>query len=394
MKLGLQGRKAMPRKAGAWSLAALGLALATAATAEAPAGSGGRCAGQKNCESRTQGVPIDPALPAYVPHGKLSGKLRIYGSPLGGQVDAWVAEFKKYHPDLIFENSFPSSDAAAGALMTGTADIASTGREPILVEYLAFYEVFQYDLTEVAVASGTYNIRGRTPSVVIYVNKDNPLAHLTVDQVDGIFGSMRSGGYDGYVWRLENGRGADKDIRTWGQLGLTGEWANKPIHTHGYANSGMANYFQRVVFKGGDKWAPNYQQYAESFTKMVPRGDYGPGSSQYMLQQIVKDKYAIGWSFIPQQDRMMSGQVKAIELGTDPKGPFYAPNLANALSRNYPLTRSVFFYLKKPKTGLDPNVAEFMRFVMSREGQQNVANMGIYLPLPAKIAAAELAKLQ
>ena len=352
-----------------------------------------RCAGLKTCESVQRDIPVDPALPSYTPKSAISGKLRIYGSPLGGQVDAWVAGFKKYQPNVQFENAFPSSDAAAGGLIVSDVDIASTGREAMLSEFLAFYEVLQYDLLEVAVASGTYDTRGRTPSVVVYVNKDNPLTQLTVDQLDGIFGSERTGGYDGYIWKTEYARGPEKNIRTWDQLGLTGEWANKPIQTHGYAFTGMTNYFQRVVLKGGDKWAPNYKEYTESFTKMVPHGDYGPGSSQYMLEQVAQDKYAIAWSFIPQQERMKNGTVKALKIGVQPGGPYYAPNLENSLTRAYPLTRSVFFYLKKPPQGVDPKVQEFMRYVMSKQGQEDVAKLGVYLPLPADAAAKELEKV-
>jgi len=367
------------------------LALAAAVLAPASATVPG-CAGKKECNIQPAKVSEDPALPDYKPTPGMSGEISIFGSMMGGQVDAWIEAFKAYQPGIAFKTKFPSSDGAAAGLISGVADIGSAGREAMLSEHLAFAETFLYDLYEATVATGSYNIRGRTPSVVIYVNKDNPIDKLTVDQLDGIFGSERSGAYEGYYWRSNRGRGPEKDIRSWGQLGLGGAWASQPIRTHGYALTGMTEFFNRTVFKGGDKWNPNYQEHVESFTKMVPNGDFGLGASQYMMEQIVKDRYAIGWSFIPQQDRMRSGEVKQVAIGTSPAGPFYLPTLENSLSRKYPLTRSVFFYLKKdPKTGLKPEVAEFMRFIYSRQGQAAVAKLGVYLPLPAQTAAQQFA---
>lgn len=352
------------------------------------------CSGLKDCNVETPKVSADPRLPEYRANAPLKGRLRIFGSPLGGLIDSWVAEFRKHHPSVRFDNAYPSSEGAVAGMMAGGADIGSSGREAMLADFLGFAETFNYGLVEAAVATGTYNVRGRTPSVVIYVHKDNPISRLTIDQLDGIFGSERTGGYEGFMFRTEHARGPEKNIRTWGQLGLRGDWADKTIRTHGYAWTGMTNYFQRVVFKGGDKFNPNYQQYVESFTKMVPHGDYGAASSQLMLEQIAKDKFAIAWSFIPQADRMRAGGVKAVALGTSPSGPFYLPNLENTFSRKYPLTRSIFFYLKKPPTGVDPLTLEFMRFVYSRQGQAVVAAHGAYLPLPAEAVSQEMAKLK
>ncbi len=351
------------------------------------------CPGQKDCAVPAPEVRADAALPPYRPTEMLTGTLKIFGSDMNGQVDAWISAFRKVQPKVTFQTRFPSSDGAVAGLVGADADIGSAGREAMLSEHLAFQETFGYDLYEAPVASGSFNGRGKTPSVVIYVHKDNPLTHLTVDQLDGIFGSMRTGGYEGFYWRTDRGRGADKDIRTWGQLGLTGAWAAMPIRPYGYALSGMGEFFERKVLKGGNKWHPDYQQVVESFSKMVPNGDFGPGSSLYMLDQVRQNKGAIAWSFLPMENRMQSGELKQIAIGTDPAGPFYLPDLENTLSRKYPLTRSVFFYLKNdPKEGLIPLVREFLRFVYSRDGQQAVAAHKSYLPLPAEEAGRQLAR--
>lgn len=351
------------------------------------------CPGQKDCHIASPNVAADVDLPPYRPEAGLTGTLRIFGSDMNGQMNMWINAFRKLQPDVAFETKFPSSDGAVAGLVGAGADIGSAGREAMLSEHLAFEETFGYEVHEAPVASGTFNGRGRTPSVVIYVHKDNPVERLTLDQLDGIFGSMRSGGYRGFHWETSRGRGADKDIRIWGQVGVAGPLAAARIRPYGYALTGMGEFFERSVLKGGNKWHPDYEQVVESFSKMVPNGDFGPGSSLYMLDQVTRHPEAIAWSFLPMEQRMRSGTLKQVAIGVDPAGPFYLPTLANILTRKYPLTRSVFFYLKKdPKAGLSPLVAQFMRFIYSRDGQAIVAARQIYLPLPADIAARELAR--
>ena len=131
------------------------------------------------------------------------------------------------------------------------ADIGASGREPVLTEYLSFDETFGDDLTEVAVATGAYDKKGKTWAIIIYVNKDNPLTELTMAQLDGIFGAQRTGGYKGYKWMPEYARGAQQKYQDLGAIGPDGKWANEPIQTYGYANTGMTNFFQLKVFHNG-----------------------------------------------------------------------------------------------------------------------------------------------
>ncbi|MEO6873540.1 MAG: hypothetical protein ABI222_01835, partial [Opitutaceae bacterium] len=203
------------------------------------------------------------ALPRYQPTQKIGGVIRMGGVVMSGLVTAWEEAFVKYHPDIRFANHLLSSDIAMSAMTMGDADIAPCGREPDLVEVLGFTESYLYDVTPIVVGSGAWTTvrgQGSSWSPVIFVSKDNPLSKITMRQLDGVFGAQRTGGYHENSALFDPGaaRGPERDIRTWGQLGLTGEWADKPIQTYGYADTGMRHFFELRVFNGGGKWNPNY----------------------------------------------------------------------------------------------------------------------------------------
>lgn len=332
-------------------------------------------------------------LPNYVPRQKVSGTIRNFGFPMNGLLEAWEKGFAQFHPGVKFDDRLPTSDAAVGGLVCEIADIAVCGREPMLTELEAFYDAFGSELVEVIVATGTYDVR-TTWSVAIFVNKENPIAQLTMKQLDGIFGSARTGGYQGFRFVPDGARSADRDIRTWGQLGVKGEWANRPIQTYGYAFTGQAQFFQRKVFHGGDKWNPNYREYVESGSKMLADGAAGQSLGvNAMLAELSKDKYGIGWTGIVQGKKFPG--VKVIAIAANDGGPYVMPSASTVQSRAYPLTRSVYMFLKRPAgTRLDPKVEEFLRYVLSREGQELVARNQKYLPLTAELALEERSKIE
>jgi phosphate transport system substrate-binding protein len=334
-------------------------------------------------------------LPHYRPGQKVSGTIRSFGFSLGGMMPTWEEGFRKYHPDVHFEDKFPSGDVAIAGLVSGVSDMGPQGRELVLTEYLAFYETFHYYPTDITVMTGAYDVEGMACGLVVYVNKDNPVTRLTMKQLDGIFGSERTGGLRGFKWTLEAGRGAKDDIRTWGQLGLTGEWADKPIHTYGHAPSGTTNFFQLKVLNGGDKWNPNYQGYVETGSKMIADNDEAQlGGLQHMLKdELANDKYGIAWTVIPQA-RKVPG-LKPVALAAKDGGLYVEPTKENFQNRTYPLTRSIYIYLNRPPgQPLDPKVKEFLRYILSREGQEVVEREGKYLPLTAEVAREQLKKLE
>lgn len=347
-----------------------------------------------SAQSATPGVQAGE-LPRYRPEQQVSGTIRNFGFGLGGVLKQWEAAFQKFQPAVRFEDKLPTSDAAIPALVTGVTDLAPDGGEPIITETLSFYETYGYNLTSVTVASGAYDVEGRSNGIVVYVNKDNPITELTMAQLDGIFGAERSGGLVGFKWTLGGGRGAETNIRTWGQLGLTGAWADKPIQTYGHAPSGTARFFQLKVLRNSDKWNPNYREYVETGSKMI--GDDDPaqhGGLHHMLaDELAHDTYGIAWTVAPQA-RNVAG-IKPIALAARDGGPYVVPSRENFQSRAYPLVRSIYIYLNRaPQQRLDPKLKEFLRFVLSRDGQDIVAKDGNYLPLPASVVREQLAKLE
>jgi phosphate transport system substrate-binding protein len=289
-----------------------------------------------------------------------------------------------------------SSESSIGGLYSGASDLGPSGHEAELMDLLPFTEIFGYYPTEIMVASGAFDpgIKGGSGSLVIFVNKDNPITKLTIKQLDGIFGAERTGGLQGVVLSPEYGRSAKDNIRKWGQIGLTCEWADKTINTYGYVFTGMKWFFQMKVFNGGDKWNPNYREYVETESAMVDR-EHPQGRTltiSQMLADLSKDKYGI--AYCPLHYARNFPQVKPLAIAPKEGGPYIEPTRESFQNRTYPLTRSVFIYLNRaPSQPVDPKLKEFLRYILSREGQQEVVKYGRYLPLPAEVIREQLKKL-
>ncbi len=334
-------------------------------------------------------------LPRYAPAKQLNGTIRLFGSSLGGLVTAWESGFRRIQPGIRFENRFPSSDAGIAGLVAGVADLGPQAREQTLVERLMFFETFGHPAGSIAVATGGYDVEGMADGLVIFVQKDNPLSKLTMQQLDGIFGAQRTGGFRGFKWSLRNGRAAAENIRTWGQLGLKGAWADREIHTYGYAPTGMSNFFQLNVLHGGDKWNPNYREYVESGTKMIGDGDRsGAGGLRHMLaDRLAHDRFGIAYGVLSQAKGIRG--VKVIALAARPGGPYVPPSPQSFQDHSYPLSRSIYMYFNRvPGRALAPQVSEFLRFILSRDAQRAVERHGGYLPLTPALAQRGLEGLE
>jgi phosphate transport system substrate-binding protein len=339
------------------------------------------------------GAPAE--LPAYQPETSVSGTIRNFGFGLGGVLKDWEQAFQRYHPEVRFDDHLPTSDAAIPALVTGVTDLAPDGGEATLTENLSFFEVYGYPVTDITVASGAFDVEGKSNGPVLFVHQDNPLASLSLKQLDGIFGAARTAGMRGFKWTPSDGRGAQHDIRTWGQLGLTGEWADKPIQTYGHAPSGTTRFFQWKVLGNGDKWNPNYREYVETGSKMIAdedRAEQRLGLQSMLRTELAHDRYGIAWTVMPQAKGVEG--IKAIALApVDGAAPVPASK-ESFQSRRYPLVRSIYIFLnRKPGTAVEPKLREFLRFVLSREGQQLVERNGSYLPLPAEVVLEQRKKL-
>ena len=300
-------------------------------------------------------VQVDPALPEYTKTSGVSGSIKSIGSDtMNNEMALWAEGFQAMYPNVRVEIEGKGSSTAPPALINGTSNFGPMSRAMMSKEIDAFEEKFGYKPTQ---------LRTSIDMLAVYVHKDNPLQGLTLQQIDAIFSKTRKGRYG-------------KNIRTWGDLGLTGEWKNKPISLYGRNSaSGTYGYFKKhALFKGDYKDEVKEQ----------------PGSSS-VVQGVASDKYGIGYSGIGYK----TADVRAVALSTDTgKNPYFAEaSPDNAYSGEYPLAR--FLYLSvnhKPGSRLDPLRAEFIKYVFSQQGQSDVVKDGYY-PVPATIAREDLEKV-
>lgn len=302
---------------------------------------------------------LDAALPAYKPRRdiKLAGTFKGAASDvLPGLANAWFAAFKKIYPKVNLSVAPPyAGSLGAKELVKQNIDFVFVSRELKPDDITDFKAKFGYAPTSVPISGGSYRHFGFLDAVGFFVSRDNPLDRISYAQLDAIFSSTHH-------------RGA-KPITTWGQLGLTGDWADKPIHAYGIKPwNGFEEFVrQRVLSVDGKRgeWSDNVH-----YDKLVFP----------MAKHAVEDRYAIGYTGIAYVD----APVKMLALGENESGPFVAPSYENVARATYPLSRLIFFNVNKaPGKTLDPALTEFLRFVLSREGQQIVREQALYLPLRA-----------
>jgi phosphate transport system substrate-binding protein len=331
-------------------------------------------------------------LPHYEPKRKLSGTLRFWGNNYlkDGKLAAyWKEGFEKFHPDLKVEYVLPTGAIAVMALACGVADVGMNNKAT-LTDLLTFEQMFHYPVSEVMVATGSYDVYGWTPPHIIVVNKDNPLARISMKQLDGVFGGARYGGYAGSVWHTEPPytRGPEGNIRTWGQLGLSGEWADKPIHIGGQnLSAGATLTFNLRVLKGSAQFAEGYR----TFTNYIMPGGKINSWSKQAQRAIAEDRYAMYYV----SPLSLSPDMKELAVQGEDGGPYVKRTLESVRDRSYPLVNEQRIYFnRKPGAPMDPKAEEFLRYVLSQEGQGEVQREGRYLPLTGEMVRAELKKLE
>jgi phosphate transport system substrate-binding protein len=337
-------------------------------------------------------------LPEYKPAAQMSGTIRQWGSNYlaDSMLEQYLEEgFRKHHPDVKFENNLSSTFIGMAGLYTKRADLAPMGRKPTWDELQAYQRVFSTMPVEIMMATGSYNVAGWTFALVPFVHKDNPILKLTIEQLDGIFGAERDGGWTGNEWDPGAARGPEKNIRTWDQLGLTGEWVGKPIHVYAYnLNYHFPRDFAEKVMKGGNKWNETMREFSNKTRTGIAADDkdFGTllGAGEQMVAEVARDRYGITYTGILYR----KPEVKSVALAKDSSGPYVEPALETVQARTYPLTREVYYYANRaPGKTLDPLTKEYLRFVLSREGQEAVQRDGKYLPLTAEAARDQLRKL-
>jgi phosphate transport system substrate-binding protein len=340
-------------------------------------------------------------LPRYEPQARISGTIRQWGNNYledSGLIKVWEDAFRSFHPDVRFVDNLSSSSVAFPGLIAGAADLAPLGRQALWDELKgvereggasASEGVGDSELVEFVMATGSFNVRGWTFALGVFVHKDNPIERLTFDQLDGIFGAERTGGWKGLTWDSSIARGPEKNIRKWGQLGLAGAWAERPINVYGYnLKYHFADEFDKKILKGSSKWVETMRMYSNE-AGLKADGSLSPGGELFM-DDLSRDPFGIAYTGIP----FLTPQTKPVTLSRNPGDPFVPLTLETVQDRTYPLLRDVFYYLRRRKGApVDPRLSEFLRFVVSREGQQAIQEDGKYLPLTPDAAQLQLAKL-
>lgn len=291
-------------------------------------------------------VKVDPNLPVYTPVAGVSGSLKSVGSDtMNNEMTLWAEGFLRHYPNVKIEIEGKGSSTAPPALIAGTSQFGPMSRAMKDAEVADFEKKYGYKPTSLPTS---------IDMLAVYVNKDNPIKGMSLQQVDAVFSKTRKGGYS-------------TDIKSWGQLGLTGEWASKPISLYGRNSaSGTYGYLKKNALFGGD--------YKDSVKEQ-------PGSSS-VVQGVASDKFAIGYSGIGYK----TADVRAVALAVEEGDDFIAAEPANAYTGEYPLARFLYLYVNhKPGTELDPLRREFVRYIFSKQGQEDVVKDG-YFPVPASIA--------
>lgn len=289
---------------------------------------------------------VDPKLPDYTRTSGVSGNLTSQGSDtLANLMTLWAEEFKNNYPNVNIQIQAAGSSTAPPALAEGTSNLGPMSRMMKDSEIEAFEARHGYRPTAVPVA---------IDALAIFVHKDNPIKGLTIAQVDAIFSSTRR-------------CGADKNIDRWGDLGMTGAWANRPIQLYGRNSvSGTYGYFKdNALCKGDFKNSVNEQ----------------PGSAS-VVQSISTSLNAIGYSGIGYR----TSSVRTVPLATKAGEPFVDATPEQAASGEFPLSRFLYVYVnKRPNQPMQPLDREFVKLILSKQGQEVVVRDG-YVPLPASLA--------
>ena len=300
-----------------------------------------------------QALKVDSGLQPYQRVSGVSGSLSSVGSDtMNNMMTLWAETFRKMYPNVKIQVEGKGSSTAPPALIAGTSQFGPMSRQMRATEIDQFEARYGYKPTE---------LKTLYDALAVYVNRDNPIEKLTLAQVEAIFGKSRK-------------RGHKEDLRTWGQLGLSGDWANRPISMYGRNSaSGTYGFFREHVLRNGD--------YKNTVKEQ-------PGSAS-VVQGVTEDRFGIGYSGIGYR----TSGVKAVALAETDKGPFSEGSYDQVKSGTYPLWRFLYIYVNKtPGKPLEPLVVEFVKLIFSKEGQEVVVKDG-YMPLSAAQAQAELAKI-
>jgi phosphate transport system substrate-binding protein len=320
------------------------------------------------------------SLPAFQPRVAPAGVIRLWGHGSFSRpfmrllVARWIKGFARYHPDIKIEEYLYGTSSAIPALVLGVGDLSILGEEILPEAVDTFERMRPYPPFGVDIATGSVAVRNFDYAQMFFVHKDNPLSRLTLAQLDAIFGA-------------EHRRGP-RNIRTWGEVGLTGEWANKPITPYGWKiDDSFGFYLESTLLAGSHRWNNALREFAHITRPDGTIYDHG----QQILDALANDRYGIAVSNI----RYAGPDVKALALAEREGAPSVNVTPETLITQKYPLTRLIPADMDRaPGQPLEPRVKEFLRYILSREGQQDIVDDGRYLPLNPAAIAEQLRKLE
>ena len=303
---------------------------------------------KETIESTAAPITVDARLADFRRVDKLDGKIRSIGSStLSNLMNRWAEAFKLLYPNVEVDITGGGSGMALAALLENRADLAPMSRPMNAKEMNDFQAKFGYPPTRITVA---------LDAIAIYVNKTNPLEALTLTQLDSVFSASHKRG--------------GESIKTWGQLGLSGEWANLEIQPKGPAiTHGMYSVFKEMVMENGDF---RFDLKSELVSTSI-------------VQNVGAEKSAIGFASY----FFSSRRTRPLALSTTKSGPYFLPTQQNCLAGKYPLARFLYVYVnKKPGATLNAATGQFLGFICSKQGQETSAKEGNY-PLNADVSVKE-----
>lgn len=303
-------------------------------------------------------------LPHYAPIHQVAGVIHVCGSPQMGELLKFYEQgFHQVQPSVRFVDDLQSTLTAVSGVYIGHAEIGLLGREIWPAEVDAFQSAEGHPPLVIKVATGSFDVPKATFALMIFVPKENPIGSLSMEQLEEVFADTQGA----------------KHAATWGDLGLRGDWASRPIHLYGFAiDNDKSQIFARLVFKHGGPWKKSLHESSNSAN--------GNDAGQLIVNAVASDPNAIGISNI----HYATAGVKPLAISTAAHHAPIEPTRENVASTAYPLTRAIYIVMNTNAAHLlNKATREFLHFVLSREGKTAVEKEGNYLPLIPAIAASQ-----
>ena len=325
-------------------------------------------------------VRLVAGYPPYAPQEQVSGTISLWGHGnaklpwMHHLIESWEVAFRRFHPGISFDYQMHGTSSGIPPLFTGRGDVAILGEEILPKAAAAFEKAKGYPPLGIEIATGSVDVRNFDYAQMFFVHRDNPLERITLAQADAVFGH-------------EHRRG-ERNIRHWGGLGLGAEWAAAPIQPYGWAIDDSFGFFiQQTVLGGSHRWNNALREHVHIVHADGSVYDHG----QQILDALAKDRHGIAISNI----RYAGPEVKAVALAVHEGGPYVEVTKANLIHQRYPLARTIPAVIdRQPGMPVEPKVREFLRFLLSRDGQALINADGRYLPLSPELIAEQLRRIE